>query len=116
MKDVETFHLKEFSITDIGDCEIQVFKENTSSPMAHVVKDDDNIICSLNLSTGESIENTSLNDIQKKEINDAIKSKRTVAFTNIDVDVWKDMCILWSDLNDPSETVQLPKEPLTYFG
>lgn len=116
MKNIETFHLKEFTITNIGDCDIQVFKEDSISPMAHIVKDDNIIICSLNLSTGESIENIPLSIIQKKEINDAIKSKRNVAFTNIGVDVWKDMCILWSDLNDPSETVQLSKEPLTYFN
>ena len=116
MGNKEVLHIKEFTMTGIGLCEIQVFSgENISTPTAHIVKKDNSEeICSVRLDSPEYLYGSNITDEQKLEVNMAMNSTRDVPYANLKVKTWGDVCACWKDLNDKDEIVSLPEFPPDY--
>ena len=110
----EVLHIKEFHLTGVGQCEIQIFSgEDISTPMAHIVDlEKSNEVCCVRLD--EPVYDSDLNYSQLIEIDSAMRSKRTVHCTNMEVETWGDICACWKDLNDKDDVLTLPIVPPYY--
>ena len=109
------FDVIEFNLTGIGKCKIQVFPyQDDTNPPTVFITNENGIICGIRLDAplfwGREYK---LTDVQKKEINDIVR-------TMVDVPgypqcmVWWTMKGMWSGLNDRLEIVPLPEDPPDY--
>lgn len=112
----EIMHIHKFPVTGIGECELQVWKQdNDTNPMAYIVFNNSDIICALNIFGYGGIYNSNLTKAQKYDIDSGINGMRFVQDANIYVPAWHDMCVCWKDLNN-NEDLNLPEVPPDYFG
>lgn len=107
-------HVKKFNLTDIGECEIQVFpyQDLDNPPSVYIVKDNAHVICSLRLDAPEYNGQIVLTEQQKIDINNAVNS--TTEGVHCDFPIWPWICGSWGGTNDREETITLPDSPPDY--
>ena len=110
-------HIKKFMLTDIGECEVQVFpyQDDENPPTVYIVKDNTHIICGIRLDAPLLFGvHRNLTDEQKKDIDDVINSTMPSVFNIPQIKVWNLVCGCWSGMNDRLDRITLPDDPPDY--
>lgn len=111
-------HIKKFTLTDIGECEIIVFpyQDDENPPTVYIVKNDSNIIvCGVRLDAPLFYGgNYTLTKEQKIDINNVMNSYMDPLYNWEPFKLWGFMCGCWSGLNDRLEKITLPDSPPDY--
>ena len=110
-------HIKKFMLTDIGECEVQVFpyQDDENPPTVYIVKDNTHIICGIRLDVPLLFGvHRYLTDEQKKDINDVMNSSMPSVFNIPPLKVWNFICGCWSGMNDRLDKITPPDDPPDY--
>ena len=110
-------HIKKFMLTDIGECEVQVFpyQDDENPPTVYIVKDNTHIICGIRLDAPLLFGvHRNLTDEQKKDIDDVMRSIVPSRFPNSKIDVWYFTCAYWSGMNDRLDRITFPESQPDY--
>ena len=110
-------HIKKFMLTDIGECEVQVFpyQDDENPPTVYIVKDNTHIICGIRLDAPLLFGvHRDLTDEQKKDIDDVINSTIPSVFNIPQIKVWNFVCGCWSGMNDRLDRITFPESQPDY--
>lgn len=120
MEGKTTMFSKEFNVSGIGKCELQVIEESDKEwidhPTAYIVKDNKEIICSLDLFAPKYESSYNLTESQKLDIANGLETPVMARSVNKLLDPWKFICIYWTDLNGGYDELIFPEVPPDYFS
>lgn len=120
MQYIDTVPIRVFNLRGVGECELRVIKENTAEKIAHptayIVKDNKDIICSLDILSTKYESKIDLKNAQKCDIYNCLNTAMKVIFIDIYANPWHNMCESWTDLNGRHDDLVFPENPPDYFG